>query len=147
MKIRTIQCNEGLGLVDAVFAMAIAGVLFGGLYAGLAFGFDTIKFARENTRATQIMVEKMETVRLKTWNQLTNFSLTNFVVPYYTSGGTNSSVVYTGNLSIANCELPTTYAGSMKRVTIRLNWITGRTARTRQMTTYVAERGMQQYVY
>jgi len=138
-----------MGLIDALFAMAIAGVLFGGLYAGLAFGFNTIKFARENTRATQIMVEKMETIRLYTWNQLTNnsFVITNFVVPYYSVGGTNSSVVYTGQLAIANCDLNTTYAGSMKQVTIRLDWKTGRTARTRQMTTYVAERGMQQYVY
>jgi hypothetical protein len=89
----------------------------------------------------------METLRLYTWSQLTNLTLTNFTVPYYSAGGTNSSVVFTGQLAVANCELPTTYANSMKRVTIRLNWVTGRTGRTRQMTTYVAEKGMQTYVY
>ncbi len=50
-------------LVESLFAMTMASVMFAALYSGLAFGFNIIKAARENSRATQIMVEKMETIR------------------------------------------------------------------------------------
>jgi hypothetical protein len=150
MKTRNNQRSGGFGLMDAVFAMAAAGVLFAALYGGLAFGFNTIKFARENTRATQIMVEKMETIRLYTWSQINSngFVPTNkFVVPYYSIGGTNSSVLYTGRVTIASAGLGTTYSDNMRKVTINLAWVTGKTPRTRSMSTYVSSKGIYEYVY
>ena len=149
--------SRGLTLVDAIFAMAVAGVMFTALYAGLAFGFRIIKMARENTRATQIMLEKMETIRLYRWEQITNtsgntntaFVNTNkFLVPYYSIGGTNTSLMYTGQVSIQPSGLPWTYAGDMRKVNIRIDWSSmGGTNRTRTMTTYVSKNGMQSYVY
>jgi hypothetical protein len=151
MKIREIHTAAGFGLVDAVFAMGIAGVLFSSLYGGLSFGFNTIKFARENTRATQIMVEKMETIRLYTWTQINSngFIPTNkFVVPYYSVSGTNSSsLLYTGQVLIASSGVGTTYADAMRKITVQLNWLTGKTPRSRSMSTYVSKGGMQSYVY
>jgi len=150
MRIKANERAGGFGLLDAVFAMGIAGVLFGALYAGLSFAFATIKFARENTRATQIMVERMETIRLYTWSQITSNGFIPsgpFTVPYYSIGGTNSSLVYTGQMFIADSGLGTSYAPNMKKVAIRLNWVTGRTPRTRTMMTFVSSNGLQQYVY
>ena len=140
----------GFGMIDALIAMAIAGVMFVALYAGLAFGFNVMKFARENTRATQIMLEKMETIRLYTWTQINSngFIPTNaFTVPYYAVGGTNGSLVYTGQIFIANAGLNASYSNDMKMVTVRLNWVTGNTPRSREMSTYVARNGLQSYVY
>jgi Tfp pilus assembly protein PilV len=142
----------GFTLVDALIAVAVAGVMFGGLYAGIAFGFNTIKFARENTRATQIMLEKMEIIRLYTWDQITtpSFVSTNtFLVSYYSVGGTNiaTSLLYTGAVSIADAPLTTSYSNNVKMVTVTLNWCTGSTPRTRSMSTYVARNGMQSYVW
>src|ERR1051326_7449704 len=80
---------NGFTLIDALFAMVMAGVMFTALYAGLAFGFKVVKMARENTRATQVMLEKMETIRLYTWTQINSngFIPTNkFTVPYYAVG-------------------------------------------------------------
>jgi hypothetical protein len=151
--------NGGFGLVDALFAMVMAGVMFLALYAGLAFGFKVIKFARENTRATQIMLEKMETVRLYTWTQLTNtgFVPTNkFTVPYYAVGTNDSgSLLYTGQVVIAASDLrgpdgaPCTasYASNMRKVTIKLEWCPSGLLRSREMSTYVSRNGMQTYVY
>src|SRR5436853_4683929 len=92
----TKRAVHGFTLIDALFAMVISGVMFTALYAGLAFGFKVIRFARENTRATQIMLEKMETIRLYTWEQVTNCGDTNVgsfflpsnpvQVPYYAVG-------------------------------------------------------------
>ena len=143
--------NRAFTLVDAIFAMAVAGVMFAALYAGLAFGFRIIKLARENTRATQIMLEKMETIRLYKWEQITNvgFIPTNaFLIPYYSIGGTNTSLMYTGVVSIQPSGLAWSYAPDMRKVTIRLDWASiGGTNRTRSMMTYVTRRGMQGYVY
>ena len=163
MKVRLCQQARGrqadyaFTLIDAIFAMAIAGVMFLALYAGLGFGFRIIRMARENTRATQIMLEKMETIRLYTWTQINSngFIPTNtFVVPYYSVGGTNNSLVYTGQVSILNCPVTdgagtsASYAGDMKKITIRLDWAPmGATNRTRTMSTYVTRNGMQSYVY
>ena len=138
-------------LVESLFAMAMAGVMFAALYSGLAFGFSLIKVARENTRATQILVEKMETIRLYTWTQITNagFVPTNqFIVPYYSVDGTNSGLLYTGQISIAACPLTNTYADTMKKVTIRLDWgQLGNSNRTRLMSTYITRNGLQNYVW
>jgi hypothetical protein len=144
-------------LVDALFAIAAAGVMFLALYAGLAFGFNVIKMSRENTRATQIMLEKMETIRLYRWEQITNvgFIDTNsFTIPYYSIGGTNTSLLYTCQVSIGtsgvktDTGLPCTYADDMRKVTVRLDWSRiGATNRTRTMSTLVSRNGMQSYVY
>ena len=155
MNIRLHQCPQaraahGFGMVDAIMGMAIAGVLFIGLYAGLAFGFNTIKFARENTRATQIMLEKMETIRLYTWTQINSngfIPTTTFTVPYYAVGSTNGSLVYTGQVLIAGSGLNTSYSNDMKKITVKLSWTTGQTPRSREMSTYVSRNGMQSYVY
>jgi hypothetical protein len=145
------RARDGFSLMDALFAMAVAGFMFVALYAGLAFGFKIIKMARENTRATQIMLEKMETIRLYTWNQVTNtgFIPTNkFVVPYYSVGSTNTSLLYTGRITIAPCPIGASYADNMRKITIRVDWTPfDSTNRSRTMSTYVTRNGLQNYVW
>ena len=141
--------TAGFGLLDVLIGMAISGVMFVALYAGLAAGFQTIKIARENSRATQIMVEKMETIRLYNWDQITNngYIPTNFTERYYPMNTTNAGIIYTGKVTIANSGLPTTYGTQMKKITVDINWTTGRLARRRSLSTYVARYGLQNYVY
>ncbi len=145
------RSSGGFALVDALFAMAVAGFMFVALYAGMGFAFRLIKIARENTRATQIMLEKMETLRLYTWTQVTNtgFIPTNkFTVSYYAMGGTNSSLLYTGQILIAACPINASYADTMRKVTVKLDWSPmGSTNRTRSMSTYVTRNGLQNYVW
>jgi len=146
-----LKASYGFGLVEALFGMSMAAVVVLALYAGLAFGFNTIKFARENTRATQIMLEKMETIRLYTWSQITSngFIPTNaFTVPYYSVGSsTNQTLMYTGQIAISSSGLTNSYSNDMKAITIQVKWLTGKTARSRTMKTYVARNGLQSYVY
>ena len=147
--VRRTSRNGGFGLIDALFAMVIAGVMFLALYSGLAFGFKVIRMARENTRATQIMLEKMETVRLYTWTQITNtgFIPTNqFTVPYY-AVGTNSSLLYTGRVLVEASGVGSSYADNMRKVTVQLQWAPTGLLRSRSMSTYVARNGLQTYVY
>ncbi len=144
--------RRGFGIVDAMVGMAIVGVCFGALYSGLAFGFKVVQFARENTRATQILVQQMETVRLLTWNQLTNTN-PNFIatgktnIPYYAVGTNLGSIYYTQQIFVASSGLSTSYAADMKKVTVQLHWSTGKQMRTRSISTFVSRNGMQNYVY
>src|SRR5437588_10845267 len=83
-------------LMETLVGMLVVGIVFVALYSGMSSGFAVIQVAEENARATQILEEKLETVRLYTWAQLNtaNFVPTNFTVAY----STNSSLVYTGTM-------------------------------------------------
>ena len=59
-------------LVEVMIGVAIMSTGLASLCLGFSQGFTVIQVARENLRATQILQEKMETIRLFTWNQLTN---------------------------------------------------------------------------
>ncbi len=140
----------GFSLVEVTLAMAIAGMLITTLYAGLTYGFSVMRLARENTRATQILVEKMETIRLYSWDQLNTpgFIPASFEVAYYPMGGvTNHGTIYSGYLTISNTPLTASYAPDLKKVTVTLNWKTGGLGRTRTISTYVSHYGLQSYIY
>ena len=144
--------------MEGMFAMAMAGIMFVALYSGLGTGFRMIKLARENARATQILVQQMEILRLFTWNQVTNtsprFIPTNFLAYYYSVNGATNGLAYTGQIAVATCpvggayDVGSSYAADMRKVTIRLDWgQLGNTNRTRIMSTYVTRNGLQNYVY
>ena len=142
---------EGMGftILEAVFAMAIIGLIVVAVLGALTSGMTSLRMARENLRATQILVEKAEALRLYTWDQLnTNFLPRTFIVPYdvYT-GTTNSGVRYFGTIQIAAPAIGTTYTNSLRLVTVRLDWTTGKLKRSRQLSTYVSRSGLQNYVY
>ena len=144
--------QRGFTMIEALVAMLIAGIMFTALYAGLHFCFRIIKLSRENTRATQIMVEHMEICRLYKWNDLTNvgvFLNTNpIAVPYYPVGAGSSSIMFTSRVSLLPVTLGTSYATDMRKLTVRVDWeSTGDSSRSRTMTTYVARNGLQNYVW
>src|SRR5262249_39636605 len=98
---------------------------------------------RENLRATQILLDKTESLRLYTWEQLNapGFVPKNFIVPYdSTVTNTNSGVLYYGTITIQ--DFPpglASYAPDLRRVRVDLNWKTGSMPRTRQIHTYVSK--------
>jgi hypothetical protein len=144
--------TQAFTMIEAMVASLLAGMMFIALYAGLAFGFRTIQLARENTRATQIMIEHMEICRLYKWKDLTNvgvFLNTNpITVPYYAVGGTNTSLVYTSRVILEPTTLGTSYSDDMRKLSIRLDWQSqGASNRTRTMSTYVTRNGLQSYVW
>jgi type II secretory pathway pseudopilin PulG len=148
------QIEGAFSLVDVLFAMVIVGGLVIALYTGLAWGFSVIRIARENLRATQVMAEKMETIRLYNWDQFTSngFIPKTFAVPYYPAGSTNGStngagIIYRGTMVITNCPLATSYSTDMRKVTVTINWMSGNLDRTRTIESYVSRYGLQNYIY
>ena len=132
-------------LMETMVGMLVVGIVFVALYSGMSSGFAVIQVAEENARATQILEEKLETVRLYTWAQLNtaNFVPTNFTVAY----STNSSLVYTGTMQITSAPITESYSNSLKTVSVSVSWRSGRVVRNRAMSTLVSQFGIQTYVY
>lgn len=131
-------------------ATSIVSVVFVSLYVGLANGFGVIQLTRENLRATQILQEKCETIRLYTWDQISSngFIPTNFTAHYYPLTNEDSSgIVYTGSVQIADSSLSESYRTNLKVVRIQLTWQSGSVPRTREMETLISRYGLQNYIY
>ena len=142
--------HRGFTLIEALIGMAVIGIVFLSLYGGLTSGFSATQVARENLRATQILAEKMETMRLYTFDQISSngFIPASFTAPYYPLGQAgNQGITYTGTVSIAAGPNDVSYRDNLKQITVTATWSSGNVQRSRQMTTYVARDGLQSYVY
>lgn len=156
-EIRLAKLSEqAFTLVEVSISMALVATLFITLYAGIGAGFAYTKSLRENLRATQVMLERMEGIRLYNWDQLntTGFVPTNFTEYYYPDGHNNGGgIAYTGTVTISpvNFYPPASYSTDMRRVTVQVGWVAGSgtnaIVRTRTMRTLVGRYGMQNYIY
>ena len=161
---KEISCT-GLAytLVEVMVAIMVLAIMIVCLYAGFASGLAVTQLSRENLRATQILVKRMEDVRLYKWSQITNtlFFKTNFTSYYYPPGTNNNTqgTTYGGVISWSDplpAGVPGDYQASLRVITMTLYWTNQPTGagsrsniivRSRQMQTYVARYGMQNYVY
>ncbi len=142
-------------LAEVLVAVAALGVMLVTLYGAMSQGFVVTQFSRENLRATQIMLERLEGIRLFNWNQLrysnnlVERSFTNYYYPLATNGQ-SKGIPYYGTLTInTNVTLnpPATYSTNMALVTVSLVWTNSGVPRNRSMSTYSAYNGIQNYVY
>lgn len=136
-------------IIEVLVAVSVFGVVFVSLYSGFSSGFAVIQLARENLRATQILQEKMETIRLYTWDQINTpgFVPTNFVDNFYSVGTNVSGLSYTGHVTITTAPFVVSYSNELKSVKIRLQWQSSKVLRTREIETLVTRQGLQNYVY
>ena len=141
--------QAAFSLVEVTVGMGLMGMVTMALLTGFTSGFFTMRMARENLRATQIMLEKTETIRLYSWDQINTpgFIPTNFVAVYDPMDKSNAGLTYQGSMTITDCSLPVSYSNNMKRVTVRLDWVTGGLSRTREFTSYISRNGLQNYIY
>lgn len=157
--------------------MMVVGILIVALYSGVAWGMGNYQRAREAMRATEILTEKLDSVRLFNWEQITNGTSvpTTFSCSFdaekdpnrgnayaYAYGQTNGNngqgnaygltnktkISYFGTLSISNAPSDVTSDGDMRYVTVTVKWTNSVGAvRTRSMTTFVSKNGLQNYIY
>src|SRR5689334_10343798 len=102
-------------LAEVLVALSVLGFMVVSLYAGFSSGFAVLRVARENLRATQILEERMEVIRLIKWEDVVRpgFIPTSFTAPFYVNDSTNptpSSFLYTGTVLVTNAPLTETYA-------------------------------------
>ncbi len=143
------RTRAAFSLVEVMIAAGILGILILALLAGISYGISSTRMSRENQRATQVMLEKLEQFRLLNWQQVTTNGLpTSFIVPYYPMTNlADSTFNYTGTVSIVNAPLTEGYASTMRLVTVSISWVSGQIVRQRSASTLVASNGLFNYNY
>jgi prepilin-type N-terminal cleavage/methylation domain-containing protein len=144
-------------IVEVLVAVTIMGMAIAALMVATSSGLRTIKQAREDLRATQIMAQRLETIRLLTWKQLndTKYFNTDIFTDYYDADKSTGTVYY-GKCELLSCPYSVDYASSLKTVRITLTWTNGVLstngvrfpyAHFRTNDTLVCSNGLQSYIY
>src|ERR1044071_4658295 len=112
-------------LVETVFAIGVTSIVFAALLGGFSSGFSLLQASRENARATQILAEKMEMIRLYNWTQLNSptylpGSFTNYFDPANTN---NPGFAYVGTVTVTAAPATgETYLSHVRQVSVQLSW-------------------------
>ena len=136
-------------LVEVLIAVAVISIVFVTLYFGISAGFGVIATTREDLRATQILNEKLETMRLYTWSQLNDANTIprKFTNWYYELANANDlGVAYTGSVTISGVPFSNNFSSGMRQVRVGLSWMSGKVPRYREAYTYVSSNGLQKYI-
>lgn len=156
MRLQGKQGRKGLAraftLIEVLVAGAILGTISMAYYGALSSGFILVQSTREDLRATQIMMQRMEAIRLCNWRQLRNFTFQESYDPQASSTPTVGTMYYGLVTTNAVSSIgSTSYKPNMRLVTVTLFWVDHNGPRPqthyRQMETQVARYGMQNYVW
>jgi hypothetical protein len=137
-------------LIETVVAFFILGLVIFSFYAALSTGFTTIRVSQEDVRADQILMQKLETLRVYHWTSVFTNGYVNgpFQTGFSVTNGVTNGVVYNGLVTIApfpQSAANESYAGSLRQVTASVNWLSGGVQRNRTITTFVSQYGIQTY--
>lgn len=147
------RAASAFSMAETVVAVAVLGIVMASFFGGLSLSLSVVQTARETMRATQIMTERMDTIRLFTWDQINN---TNFTAPFNPTatisnvlGSGQQGLIYTGQVTVAAAPIANgeSYTATVKQVTITLNWRSKNMNHQTLMKTFVSQYGMQNYIY
>src|SRR6266581_2217946 len=134
--------RPGYTFIEVLVATWLLTFVVVALYAAFAFGFSVIKLSQEDVRANQILLQKLETLRIYDWSKITNgYIPTNFTAAFSTNGG----VTYEGAIAINPVPLTESYSNTLRQVTVSLSWVSTGVPRNRSVTTLVSQNGIQTY--
>jgi len=140
-------------IAEVLVAVFILGIACISLYAGFAIGFMLVDSTRQELRATQILTQKAEALRLCSWSSLTNFPLT-FSESYDPTSTNNGGILYVGTVTTdAASVIPNSasYQSNMCVATISLYWTnyngTRKFVHNRTSQTMIARYGIQNYIW
>jgi type II secretory pathway pseudopilin PulG len=140
-------------LIEAVVSMTLGAMLFTTLYGGFAWGFANVQAARESLRATQILVKRVESIRLCNFAQITNptynpSTFTDYYDPQDQASG-GGGTVYRGRFTASVPpvgSVPEGYRTNVLLVTVGVTWNSGGVQHARSLQTYAAREGIESYV-
>ena len=164
--LKRAQPTAAFTLVETLVSTAIVAIFFVALYTGITQGFSLMANAREGLRANQILLDKMEEMRLYTWDQINSFGTTksfiptNFTESYYptnnsslqtVSTGTSTNAAdfkYYGSINVTNVAFTNAaYVTNLRRVIVSVTWTNGAKVFNHEMSTIVSQYGIQKYIY
>jgi prepilin-type N-terminal cleavage/methylation domain-containing protein len=139
-------------IAEVLVAVFILGIACISLYAGFATGFMLVDSTRQELRATQILTQKAEALRLCSWGSLTNFPLS--FSESYDPTSTNGGILYVGTVTTDVASVipnSAAYQSNMCVATINLYWTNFNGKRkivhNRTSQTLIARYGIQNYIW
>jgi type II secretory pathway pseudopilin PulG len=157
-KANTVDGLTAFSLIEVMIAATITTIIFSAVYFGLMTGFMMVKSSREQLRANQVCLSRMEGVRLCNWD--TQLFSNNIVSPTFTEyyypvglGSQSNSVIYYGTMQFSNVTMNPTpsYAANVRLLTVTVTWTNigngSINVHVEKMSSYVARYGVQTYVY
>lgn len=140
--------EQGFSVIEAMVGFLILGITITALCGGFSFGFNTIKLSQEEVRADQILVQKLESLRIYSWSKVTNTAYipANFT-NYYTTSNANYGVTYLGQMTVGPFSTAggESYSSTLRQVTATVSWFSEGMTHTRTMSTLVSSSGLATY--
>jgi type II secretory pathway pseudopilin PulG len=145
-----LRALKAFTLAEVVVSIVIVNIAATGLMGCFKYAYFVTGLARENQRATQVMLERTEAIRLCSWDQVRSNgfipgSFSDYFDPTAASG--SKGITYTGTVSVTSFPFNTTYQDNMRQLTLTVSWKSGSVNRARTNVTYIAKDGIQNYVY
>lgn len=144
----------GFTLAEVLVAVGVTGFAFVSLYLSISQSFATWQRSRERMRGNQILLEKLEVIKLYNWTQInTSGFVPGTFTEYYepATTGTNASpakgTLYTGTITLTSANVAPAYTNSMRTVLGTLSWVRGGVTNRLQMETLISQYGVQNYIY
>lgn len=153
------RARRAFTLIEVMIAVAITAIIFMAVHYGIITGLMLAQSGREQLRANQICLSRMEGIRLCNWdtqlfsNSIVPTNFTDFYYPVGLGGYYTNGITYRGTVTFSSpfASNAPSYAANMRRVTVTVTWTNGAlgsaTIHTQQMQTFVARYGVQNYVY
>jgi Tfp pilus assembly protein PilE len=147
------KSSAGFTLAEAMISVLIGSIMLTALYSSFSFGFATVKLAREDLRATQILVQRLEIMRLTTFDDILKKDT---ITEYYDPNGVTNSTAGAGYTVVITSKAPNAsdmpvqpvyYMSKMLKITATATWTNSNQLRSRTLQTYAAQSGIQSYVY
>jgi prepilin-type N-terminal cleavage/methylation domain-containing protein len=141
--------SPGFTILELLVAMVIAGIVSISLYAGLAQCFSSVQSSRHRLRATQILTEKLEVIRLYNWKQVNTpgFVPSKFTEYYQPATNSNRGIVYTGTITITNAPVQSAYTDIMRKAIMEVTWVSSGATQGLRMETLISQYGIQNFIY
>jgi Tfp pilus assembly protein PilV len=134
MKRKITNKLRAFTLVETLFSIMLFGVCAVALLQGVIFGIHRLHDSRMDSRATQILTEQTELMRLCTWGEVQRGARV------FRDGD------FIGTVKITNDPMPVSYCSGLCRFDVTVAWMVGRTPHERTWSTYCAKNGLNSYV-
>src|SRR5262249_28937447 len=135
----------GFTLPEALVAVFAATIMIAALFATFTYGMGAVKLAREDLRATQILLQQMEKVRLTSFTEIQDITSTERFDPSDEAsggGGTVYSISIKATMpTAADMVQPVYYTNKMLKIVGTATWTNGSILRSRTLRTYASANG------
>jgi prepilin-type N-terminal cleavage/methylation domain-containing protein len=153
----TSRGQKGFTLIEVMLAVVIAAVIFAAVGYGLTTGYRIVQISREEMRANQICLSRMEGIRLCRWDtqlfatNIVPHTFTDYFYPVGLASETNAFVVYHGTVTLnTNFTLSPnpSYISNLCKVTVQVTWTTkNNLVQTQTVSTLISKNGVQNYIF